>query len=485
MEKKRTLSKKSKKWLKLLLVLFLLTAAVSVGLLFAANEYTLTVELEGDEEIFLEYGEHFVDPGVKTGLYGSIIGKNGLHANIPVTVYGSVSEDKLGKYQLRYEAESHGVTASAERTVWVVDTERPEITLVTTGNTQEPGTRYQEEGFRAIDNYDGDITASVVRREEPGFVIYSVVDSSGNPAVAKREVPEYDDVPPVIELNGGAEYHITAGVPYVEPGFTAIDNYAGDLTQKVQTEGEVCWYLPGTYPITYTVTDKYDNTTVETRNVTVDACPRQNISIPDGKTIYLTFDDGPGPYTDRLLDILKKYDVKATFFVVGTGHQELMQRIVDEGHSIAIHSITHDYKTIYASEEAYFADILGMQEAIENNTGVRTTLMRFPGGSSNMVSRFNKGIMSRLTEAVQDAGFQYFDWNVDSNDAGGAHSADEVFENVTEGVSNHRTSVVLQHDIHSFSVDAVERIILWGKENGYTFRPLTPSSYAAHHGVNN
>ena len=212
---------------------------------------------------------------------------------------------------------------------------------------------------------------------------------------------------------------------------------------------------------------------------------RPKVVIPEGKVVYLTFDDGPGPYTDQLLDVLKANDVKATFFVVGDHYGKTMKRIVDEGHSIGVHSITHNYQEIYASPEAYFADILGMQEIIYRNTGVRTTLMRFPGGSSNLVSSFNKGIMTYLTEAVQDAGFQSFDWNVDSNDAGGAKSADEVFNNVTDGISKHKTSVVLQHDIHPFSVKAVERIIQWGKAHGYTFLPLQPDSYGARHGVNN
>ena len=99
-------------------------------------------------------------------------------------------------------------------------------------------------------------------------------------------------------------------------------------------------------------------------------------------------------------------------FVVGNEYPQQMKRIVEEGHSIAVHSVTHNYRQIYASREAYFEDIYGMQDIIRRNTGVTTTLMRFPGGSSNLVSSFNEGIMTYLTEAVQDAGFQYFDWNV-------------------------------------------------------------------------
>ena len=118
-------------------------------------------------------------------------------------------------------------------------------------------------------------------------------------------------------------------------------------------------------------------------------------------------------------------------------------------------------------------------------TGIRTNIMRFPGGSSNLVSSFNEGIMSTLVEAVQNAGFQYFDWNVDSNDAGGAKKTKTVLNNVIAGVQKGRISVVLQHDIQPYSVDAVEDIILWGLENGYTFLPLEPNSPNCHHTVQN
>ena len=216
------------------------------------------------------------------------------------------------------------------------------------------------------------------------------------------------------------------------------------------------------------------------------AALRPQMVWPEKKTIYLTFDDGPGPDTERLLDILDRYGVKATFFVTDRGCGEVMGEIVNRGHSIGIHTVSHDYEEIYASPEAYFADLFAMQNVIYENTGVKTTLMRFPGGSSNTVSRgISEGLMTILTRAVQDAGFQYFDWNVDSNDAGGAKTAWTVFNNVTEGVSRNQVSVVLQHDIHSFSVDAVEDILIWGLNNGYSFEPLTPNSPGVHHMVQN
>ena len=220
--------------------------------------------------------------------------------------------------------------------------------------------------------------------------------------------------------------------------------------------------------------------------MTVNAIRQPDVVVPSGKIIYLTFDDGPGPYTSQLLDTLAKYNVKATFFTVNTKYTSLIAQEAAAGHSVGIHSATHDYATIYANEDAYFADLHQMESIITSQTGVRPTLIRFPGGSSNKVSaRYCQGIMSALTQAVTDQGYQYFDWNVSSGDAGGTTDTETVFENVINGVQQHDVSVVLQHDIKSFSVDAVEKIIIWGLANGYTFLPLNASSPGAHQPVNN
>ena len=186
------------------------------------------------------------------------------------------------------------------------------------------------------------------------------------------------------------------------------------------------------------------------------------------------------------LDVLKNYNVKATFFVVKTAYISTIKRISQEGHTLAMHSTNHKFSQIYASDEAYYKDLYTIQGVIKSLTGQEPTLLRFPGGSSNTASRvYNKGIMTRLTQSVQEEGFRYFDWNVDSNDAGGARTANQVYNNVIKGVKNRKISIVLQHDTKGFSVNAVERIIQWGLKNGYTFLPLEQDSPICHHNVNN
>ena len=475
------------KWVLVVMLLLAVAMAAAGGLLFGYNQFDLTMQLAGEQEINLEYGNVYAEPGASAVLRGTRFWRDGITPeDASVQISGEVNPNKLGKYLLTYSADFLWWSATAERIVRVVDTEKPVITLMEDVQTTFlPGTPYEEPGFTAVDNYDGDITDRVKRTEELGIITYSVVDSSGNPAYAVREVPYHDPVPPEIHLEGGEHMTINTGTFFEDPGFFASDNVDGDMTELVSVEGEVIWYEPGTYTLTYSVTDGYENQTVVERTVEVVAQPRPQTEKPEGKVIYLTFDDGPGPYTEQLLKVLAKYGVKATFFVTDSGYDSVMKKIVDQGHSIGIHSVTHNYEQIYASPEAYFADLYGMQDIIYENTGVRTNLVRFPGGSSNTVSCFNEGVMSLLTEAVQDAGFQYFDWNVDSNDAGGARKSETVFRNVKDGVSQNRISVVLQHDIHAFSVDAVEEIIVWGLDNGYRFLPLQQNSPPMHHGVNN
>ena len=128
-----------------------------------------------------------------------------------------------------------------------------------------------------------------------------------------------------------------------------------------------------------------------------------------------------------------------------------------------------------------------MQEIVYEQTGSYTKLFRFPGGSSNTVSwNYNYGIMSRLAKSMTDMGYVYFDWNVDSGDAlGGASSSYEVANNVAAGCLEHTASIVLQHDTKGFSVQAVENILRWGRNNGYVFASLDESCYTAHHGIAN
>lgn len=473
-------------WLFILLgVIFL--AAAAYCLFFGWNRFALELELLGDDPLRVEYGQHYREPGYRVRLRGTEFWSDGLELDAAPEISGRVNEDKLGKYVLEYHVSFLGLEASATRTVRTVDTVSPTITLTPDAVDLQPAPEYQEAGYTALDNYDGDITKRVVRTEEEGRIIYTVTDSSGNLAVAEREIPIYSDYPPELFLVGGDQVTIPLGEAFCDPGYTASDRRDGDLTAAVSVsiDHPFVRYQPDTYHLTYRVTDSDGREAVAQRTLITAPCQMPTVIYPKGKTIYLTFDDGPGPDTGRLLDLLSRYHVQATFFVVDTGYPELMQRIVNEGHSIGIHTRSHRYQQIYSSPEAYFQDLFQMQQVIQDATGVQTWLLRFPGGSSNTISRKSQGIMTYLTQTVEACGFSYFDWNVDSNDAGGAKTSAQVYQNVVNGVGENQYSVVLQHDIHSFSVDAVEQIIQWGLRNGYQFLPLQTDSPPIHHPVLN
>ena len=208
------------------------------------------------------------------------------------------------------------------------------------------------------------------------------------------------------------------------------------------------------------------------------------------KTIYLTFDDGPSPRTPEVLKILRDNGVKATFFVthISGKSSHYMKDIVAEGHTIALHSYTHDYDKIYASEEAYFADLQQISDLVYSETGVRTNLIRFPGGSSNIVSRFNPGIMTRLTQQVTDKGYVYFDWNVVSGDANrGGATAQQIINNCRKVSKKSDAVIVLMHDSAEkrTTVEALPEVIAYYKAAGCKFATITESTPPAHQRVAN
>ena len=485
-----TKKKRSGGKIAVLITAIVLVLAAGAGVLFNLywNEWGVTVNLRGDETVTVECGDGYAEAGADAVYGGRWLFPE--RSSPEVTATGAVDTAVPGIYTVTYSTVggAHGRehTGTAVRTVIVQDTTPPVIRLKwTEGHYTLPGQPYEEEGYSAADIADGDLTDRVQVREENGKVYYSVTDAAGNTASAEREIHYDDPIPPVLTLLGDETVTITAGTLFEDPGWTAEDNVDGDLTEAVVVSGTVERYHKGEYVLTYTVEDGYHNKVSATRTVVVKPIRQPDRVDPGSKIVYLTFDDGPGPYTAELLDVLAEHNVKATFFCVNTGYDSLIARETREGHSVGIHSATHNYSEIYASEEAFFADLEKMRGIIKNASGVDTTLMRFPGGSSNTVSSFNPGIMTRLTDAVTSMGYQYFDWNVLSGDAGETTSTEQVVKNVIDGISSHNVSIVLQHDIKGFSVAAVDEIITWGLSNGYTFLPLTPSSPTAHHGINN
>ncbi|MCR5282720.1 MAG: polysaccharide deacetylase [Lachnospiraceae bacterium] len=178
--------------------------------------------------------------------------------------------------------------------------------------------------------------------------------------------------------------------------------------------------------------------------------------------VYLTFDDGPSGNTDRILDVLAQYDVKATFFVTGMEgdyYIPLYQRIVNEGHTLGMHSYSHKYSEIYKSKEAFVEDLEKLQDYLYVNTGVWSRFYRFPGGSSNEVSKVS---MQELADYLEQQNIYYLDWNIVSGDATkNLQSAKSLADRVLGRIGEEETEVVLMHDAtgKNTTVEALSMIL--------------------------
>ena len=210
--------------------------------------------------------------------------------------------------------------------------------------------------------------------------------------------------------------------------------------------------------------------------------------VGNGKAVYLTFDDGPGKYTGQLLGILDKHKVKATFFVTGffKNYLDCLEREVRAGHTIGVHTYTHDYEKVYNSSKDYWADFEQMENLIQQHTGKRTSIFRFPGGSGNTISKkYNEGIMTELVKEADEKGYIYYDWNVLSGDAGETKDSDKIYKNIVKGCAKHTHSVVLCHDIHEYTVNAMDKTIAKLLKQGYVLLSLDESTPTCHQQVNN
>ena len=202
------------------------------------------------------------------------------------------------------------------------------------------------------------------------------------------------------------------------------------------------------------------------------------------KKVYLTFDDGPSIYTGQILDTLNKYGVKATFFVNGKTDEiskEGYKRIVEEGHTLAMHSYTHVYKEVYASKEAFLEDVYRLQNYLFDLTGTKPIYYRFPGGSSNTISEMD---MQIFIQALHEEGMEYFDWNVANGDGGNKElTTDQILTNVWNDIPKYEHSMILMHDSvqKGFTVEALPEMIKQLQEAGYTILPIDDTTPLIQH----
>lgn len=322
------------------------------------------------------------------------------------------------------------------------------------------------------------------KKQEGKYKVFiTATDASGNSTKKETTLSRYNDTqaPTIKKAN---KIVGIVGQKINKNDITVIDDYDPNPKVKID-DSKVDYDNEGTYAIKYTVTDRSENKRVLKRKVKLSL----NDTDKYDKIVYLTFDDGPSDNTKKILKILKDNKVHATFFVTGTNQSKnnIIKKAYKQGNAIALHSYTHDY-SIYTNEKTYMDDLKKIQDMVKKVTGHKSMIVRFPGGSSNSISKnYCKGIMTKLTHDLEAKGYQYHDWNVDSTDASGNNvPASQLVENATK-TNGLDVVTILCHDTDAknTTVEALPKIIKYYKENGYTFLPITSTSYAAHHGVTN
>lgn len=449
---------KKKLWI-ILICTFVILVTFFISTYFIIKN---SLVLKGDD-ITINFSEEYNDPGYIYKILGKDLTKK-------VKVKTDLNTEVVGNYKITYTVKYLFFKIERVRKVNVVDKVKPELKLK--GSLEKnicPGKQYEEEGYEAIDNYDGDLKDKVQKEELEGKIIYKVTDSSNNTTILERKINYVDNEKPNLTLKGSSVVTINLGNTYNDPGYNVTDNC--DTNVNVTKTGTVNTNTVGTYYITYTAKDSKGNTNSVTRTIKV-----AKFSVG---YIYLTFDDGPGSATENILNTLKNKGVKATFFVTGSGSDALIKREFNEGHAIALHTYTHKYDIVYKSVDNYFADLDKVSNRVFNLTGTRPKIIRFPGGSNNTVSnRYNKNIMDTLTREVINRGYTYFDWNITSGDAGGCSNSKCVYNNVVNNLSRTRNNIVLMHDIKWITANALADIIDYAKNNNYQFRVITESTPA-------
>ncbi|MDD6213516.1 MAG: polysaccharide deacetylase family protein [Clostridiales bacterium] len=483
--KKRKRKKKLKWHLILPGLLILLAVIFGVGKFVLAGP---TLQLSGEKEMTVEVLEPYEEPGVKASWHGKDLSSY-------ILVDGTVNTEIPGDYNLTYRVEYNGKSAKKTRIIHVVDTEAPVLTLKQEGEEVFASSMdtYKDPGYKAKDNFDGNLTKQVeILKEsidEDHFkVTLRVWDQAGNLTTAERTVTIKDMFPPEITLLGEESMVVQEGAGFQDPGVEAVDDLDGDISSQVTIDGYVDPYMAGEYTLTYYAKDSSGNQASVQRTVTVEKSQETG----EDSVIYLTFDDGPSSkVTPEILDILKKNNVQATFFIIDYQDTSIpvLKRMVEEGNTIGIHTWSHDYEECYGTDQAYLDGVEKMQQKLKDDLDYDAFCIRFPGGSSNTISAdYNEGVMTRLARMVVEEGFQYYDWNVDSTDAEGNNvDPNKLISSVTNSLKKGRGNIVLCHDTNAkqTTAQALQAIIDYGKANGYRFSAIQRDTKPVHHGINN
>lgn len=400
-----------------------------------------------------------------------------------------LNKEIVGKYPVLYKYNNKEITI----VVSVVDTQPPTFELI---NIEIDLGMSVDPADMVVDLQDASDTKIYFKKaydfSKVGDVEVLVVveDEYGNKDEKKAMVHVLEEHKEAPDIQGIKDLTVRLGdinFDYFKD-ITVIDTRDPNPTITVDVEN-VNIHEVGDYEITYTARNRAGNIASAICKVSVvENKPIGTLEQSDEKIVYLTFDDGPSELTEEVLDILDQYDITATFFVTGLNpnYFHLIKEAEQRGHTIGLHTYSHNYSEIYSSVDAYYHDLNRIAELCLQQIGYVPVYIRFPGGSSNTVSkRYKPGIMSYLIEDVIAKGYQYYDWNANSGDGSGTLDVVDITTYAT--LSNANNIVLLFHDANGkhTTVEALPGIIQHYQSLGYRFAGIDDDSYVPHHAVNN
>lgn len=323
-------------------------------------------------------------------------------------------------------------------------------------------------------NYD----FSKVGKKEVNIV---VEDEGHNKTIASTTIEVVKDVTPPTII--ASSFHISLNEKVDLKDYVSIkDDYDSQPKLTVQADGFQTSQI-GDYQVKYIAEDSAKNRSEKTITVHV-----QDKTAQQEKVVYLTFDDGPSLNTPKVLDILAKYNCKATFFVTGMNknYRDYIAIANSQGHTIGLHTYSHKYNKLYQSVDNYFSDLDKIGQVVKEQIGYVPKYIRFPGGSSNTVSKkYNKGIMTKLSKMVIEKGYKYYDWNAENGDGYSQMSKSEMIRRATSSSKNE--IMILMHDANGkqSTVDILPDVIKYYQNRGYQFNAIDEATKGFHQPINN
>lgn len=438
---------------------------------------------------------HFIQDEIHLSLYEKVkpydyIEKTS-HINIQeIKIKNNVNNQKLGKYTIQYIYQNK----TFEITVYIDDTCPPEFEVV----HQKILRNQSIDPSKLVKNIKDDSKTIVYLKKDyifnelKTYKVCVVVEDAYENKTEKYVyilVEDKDTEPPTVQ--GIDKLTILIGDSIdLKKDVVVKDNYDSHPTLVVD-DSQINIRKVGEYEVYYHVKDKSGNEETYTRIVEVLSQYDNRDALNDNKKIcYLTFDDGPSSNTKKILEILDKYHIKATFFVTGTSMKDAhyIKKAYQKGHTIGLHTYSHDYEQIYSSLKNYIQDLNKIKELVYKQTGYYTTYIRFPGGSSNLVSKkYNVGIMKRLTRKVIDLGYQYYDWTSINGDGENIKTVSGLKKKAFEEIQGKEDIMFLMHDSAACenTVKALPDIIEYLIKEGYQFETVSKTSPTFHHTVQN